>query len=384
LTRRVLLLSAYAADSHEYWRRRLAALLPEYRFTALTLPARHFSWRLRGNALYWAGAERATLEAGYDALLATSVVDLATLRGLVPALASLPTLLYFHENQFAYPPGARQQGRLEAQVTSLYSALAADRLAFNSAWNRDSFLAGAADLLGRLPDRVPPGVVDTLAARSEVLPVPLAADVEAPAAGAHPFSGDGPYRGAGGRPLRLAWLGRFEYDKGPERLAQLAEHLAAGERPVELALVGRRFRREPAAFAALPAILGERLVHCGYLPLRSDYLALLSAADIVLSTALHEFQGIAVLEAVARGCLPCVPDALAYAELYPARFRYPVQGASEADSRAAAARIGTLAEALAAGAVAAPAVAPWQGPALAPRYLCVLDFHPASGAATGR
>ncbi len=379
MTRRVLLLSAYAADSHEYWRRGLAALLPAYRFTALTLPPRHFSWRLRGNALYWARAERATLEAGYDALVATSVVDLATLRGLVPAITSLPTLLYFHENQFAYPPGARQQGRLEAQVTSLYSALAADRLAFNSAWNRDSFLAGAAALLGRLPDRVPPGVVDTLAARSEVLPVPLAADVDAPGEGTHPFSGAGPYRGARGRPLRLAWLGRFEYDKGPDRLARLVEYLAAGTRPVELALVGRRFRREPGAFTALPAILGERLVHCGYLPQRSDYLALLSAADIVLSTALHEFQGVAVLEAVARGCLPCVPDALAYPELYPARFRYAADEAADASARAAAARIETLAGDLARGAAAAPSVAPWQGAALAPRYAQALAFGPLRG-----
>lgn len=374
MTRRVLLLSAYAADSHEYWRRSVAALLPDVHFTALTLPPRHFSWRLRGNALYWARAERATLEAGYDALVATSLVDLATLRGLVPALASLPTLLYFHENQFAYPPTERQQGRLEAQVTCLYSALAADRLAFNSAWNRDSFLAGVGDLLTRLPDRVPPGVVDTLAGRCEVLPVPLAADVdtavrgEGAGQGAHPFSGGGPYRGAAGRPLRVAWLGRFEYDKGPERLLALAECLAAGARPVELALVGRRFRREPAAFAALPGMLGERLVHSGYLPQRADYLALLSAADIVLSTARHEFQGIAVLEAVARGCLPCVPDALSYPELYPARFRYPVGEAADACGRAAAALLDSLAGGLAAGEQAPPSVAPWLGPALAPRY----------------
>ncbi|MHA7817129.1 MAG: tRNA-queuosine alpha-mannosyltransferase domain-containing protein [Pseudohaliea sp.] len=373
----MLLLSAYAADSHEYWRRSVAALLPDHRFTVLTLPPRHFSWRLRGNALYWASTERAVLEAGYEAVVATSLVDLATLRGLVPALGSVPTLLYFHENQFAYPPAERQQGRVEAQITGLYSALAADRLAFNSRWNRDSFLRGVAELLARLPDRVPPGIVDNLAARSEVLPVPLAADVgapgEGPVPGAHPFSGDGPYRGPAGRPLRVAWLGRFEYDKGPERLHALARSLAGGPRPVELALVGRRFRREPEAFAALPALLGERLVHRGYLPARAEYLALLSAADIALSTARHEFQGIAVLEAVARGCLPCVPDGLSYPELYPARFRYPVGETAEEEGRRAAALIDTQAEGLAAGMLEAPSVAPWEGPALAPRYAGVLD-----------
>ncbi|MFT7132051.1 MAG: hypothetical protein ACI81O_000759 [Cyclobacteriaceae bacterium] len=50
-------------------------------------------------------------------------------------------------------------------------------------------------------------------------------------------------------------------------------------------------------------------------PLHADYLALLGRSHVVLSTAIHEFPGVAVLEAVAVGCLPVVPDALAYQSL---------------------------------------------------------------------
>ena len=65
----------------------------------------------------------------------------------------------------------------------------------------------------------------------------------------------------------------------------------------------------------------HRLVHFGYLPAVADYRALLRVADVVLSTASHEFQGVAVLEAVASGCCRRCPTGRLYPEIYPARFR---------------------------------------------------------------
>ena len=46
-------------------------------------------------------------------------------------------------------------------------------------------------------------------------------------------------------------------------------------------------------------------------------------AAIVVSTAIHEFQGLAVMEAAGAGCRPLVPDGLCYREQYPADYRYP-------------------------------------------------------------
>jgi glycosyltransferase involved in cell wall biosynthesis len=55
---------------------------------------------------------------------------------------------------------------------------------------------------------------------------------------------------------------------------------------------------------------------------RAQYLKLLNDVDVVVSTARQEFQGIAVLEAIAAGCCPVVPDSLAYREFVPEAYRY--------------------------------------------------------------
>ena len=170
---KILVLSAYAAQSHVHWQQSLQAMFAQWQWCVLSLPPRHFSWRVRGNALFWSIAERDTLEQPYDLVVATSMVDLATLRGLVPALARVPTIVYFHENQFEYPQDQQKHSLLEAQMTSIYSALAADRIVFNSGYNRDSFLAGCSALMRKLPDRVPPGVALMLRERASVLPVPV-------------------------------------------------------------------------------------------------------------------------------------------------------------------------------------------------------------------
>ncbi|GAB5452103.1 MAG: DUF3524 domain-containing protein [Halioglobus sp.] len=317
---RVLLLSAYAANSHVQWRKALQSMFPHWQWTVLELPPRHFSWRVRGNPLHWALAERERLESPADLLLATSMVDVATLRGLVPTLAELPLVLYFHENQFDYPPnkGNAETGQnlLEAQIVSLYSALAADRLLFNSRYNLDTFVGGVARLMSRLPDYVPPNVAGVLRDKSDVLSVP----VEQLGRG----SAHWPQSESASRPrkLRLLWCGRFEYDKGPEHLLCTLSALERRGLDYELALVGQQFRNMPDQFEVIATEFSHRLVHFGYVDAAAHYRGLLRGADIVLSTSLHEFQGLAPMEAVAAGCIPVVPDRLAYREFYPACFRY--------------------------------------------------------------
>ena len=293
-------------------------MFPDWEWTVLDLPPRHFSWRVRGNALYWSLAERDTLEREYDLLIATSMVDLATLRGLVPALTRLRTVVYFHENQFEYPQYNQQHSLLDAQVASLYTALSADALLFNSLYNLDTFMAGCAALLGKLPDRVPPGVVSILQDKAMVLPVPI--DIEKYSMTVPLWPGvRGP---SGDAPLRLLWVGRFEHDKGGEGLLRILQILEGTGLDFELAVTGQQFRRSPEVFQQIESAFSHRIVQFGYVESVADYRALLRAAEIVLSTALHEFQGLAVMEAVAAGCLPVVPDRLGYREFYASDSRY--------------------------------------------------------------
>ena len=59
---RVLLLSAYAAQSHRYWQQRLRTMFGDWDWTELSLPPRYFSWRIRGNPLIWSRNQRQALE----------------------------------------------------------------------------------------------------------------------------------------------------------------------------------------------------------------------------------------------------------------------------------------------------------------------------------
>lgn len=359
LTVRILLLSAYDAASHRQWREGLQAYCVEDEFTQLALPARHFSWRVRGNSLSWAFTRRDLLAGDYDVLLATSLVDLSALRGFVPELAGLPTLVYFHENQFAYPVDEGRRVAVEAQLVNLYSALCADRLLFNSHWNRDSFLSGAQALLTRLPDHVPPDLVQGLADKAEVLPVPIG-ESRAPA------------RMPGER-LNVVWNHRWEYDKGPEGLLAAVQQCLGRALPVRFHLLGQQFRRQPAAFDTLAGLLQANPAlagHCGFLSGREQYLAHLASCDVVLSTALQEFQGLAVLEAIGEGCLPLVPDRLSYPEWVPPLLCYPSTPQDpEAEGRAIAARLEQLvASARAGNWPSPPRIEQFGWDVLGPRY----------------
>jgi glycosyltransferase involved in cell wall biosynthesis len=89
--------------------------------------------------------------------------------------------------------------------------------------------------------------------------------------------------------------------------------------PFEVALCGQRYGRQPAAFTTGIAALGERIVHTGYADAET-YKELLWAADVVISTAVHEFFGISILEAIHCHTFPLLPDRLSYPELIPAPF----------------------------------------------------------------
>ncbi len=306
---RILCLSGYDAASHRRWRRGLADHLDEHDWTMLALPARHFRWRIRGNALTWAFGHRHVLEQTWDVVLATSMVDLSALRGFAPGLAGALNVVYFHENQFAFPTSPGQHEDVTPAVVNLYSALCADRVAFNSRHNCDSFLDGADAFLRRMPDGVPDGVVERIRQRAHVLPVPLDDGCFGPPT---PRSG----------PLSIVWNHRWEYDKAPDRFFEALRRVSARGLDFALHVVGQQFRRRPDAFDRAQRDLGEHIATWGYVEDPDTYCGLLANCDLVVSSALHEFQGLAMLEAMALGCRPLAPNRLAYPEYVPPDWLY--------------------------------------------------------------
>lgn len=320
----ILLLSGYDADSHRRWHEGLVRHMDQFNWTVLTLPARYFSWRIRGNPLSWSFRHADTFARNYDALVATSMVDVATLKGLIPNLAHTPCVVYFHENQFGYPKSDRQKHSIEAQMVNLYSALAANQIVFNSDYNRDTFIAGVEDLLAKLPDHTPSGLTKRLQQMASVIPVPLEPEVF-----------DKSHQKT--KRLTLVWNHRWEYDKAPERLHTALSLIKSKNCKFDLKLLGKVFRDSPEIFNRIKQDFSSELIEFGPIDNRQDYLHALRESDLVISTAIHDFQGLAVLEATAAGCVPMVPKHLAYPEFLPEPFlyqSYPDKPALEAQALA--------------------------------------------------
>jgi len=163
--------------------------------------------------------------------------------------------------------------------------------------------------LKKLPDHAPLSVIQKLEEKSTVLPVPVDDDCIQSVAGAID------------RPLTLLWNHRWEYDKGPECLYLVLKSLRDRGIDFRIHIIGQQFRKKPDVFNRIQQRFQSQIASWGYIESRQAYLHILQQSDIVLSTALHDFQGIAILEAVACGCIPVVPDRLAYPDFIPASFR---------------------------------------------------------------
>ncbi len=291
-----------------------------------TLPPRRWKWRMRGAAVELA---RRWARAGDDlrdvaGIFTSSLLDAAALRGLLPPAARLlPLVVYFHENQLAYPVRLDDRRDDHFAWTNAQSALAADRVLWNSRFNRDSFLDGLAALLARMPDARPEGMVEAVRERSEVLPVPFdAAGLER---SAHRADVERARRDSAARRCRVAWNHRWEHDKDPEAFFDAVLLLAEEGVPFELAVLGQTFTGVPPVFESARRrldALGVPVTAWGFVEERAGYAAALACSEVAVSTARHEFQGLAVLEAAACGAVPLVPDDLAYREIWPEELRY--------------------------------------------------------------
>lgn len=120
----------------------------------------------------------------------------------------------------------------------------------------------------------------------------------------------------------IVWNHRWEHDKDPDLFFSTLYGLKAEGVDFRLIVLGKSFRQGPKVFAEAREVLSDRIIHFGHVRSRSDYLAILSRTDIVVSPARHEFFGLAVLEAVRAGCRPLLPRRLVYPELFSDEFLY--------------------------------------------------------------
>ncbi|MBN3300939.1 GTDC1 protein, partial [Amia calva] len=373
----VLLIEAFYGGSHK----QLIDLLQENVEDCVTfsLPAKKWHWRARTASLYFMQAIPSS--STYRVLLTSSVLNLAELVALRPDLGKLKKILYFHENQLVYPVRKSQDRDFQYGYNQVLSCLVADVVVFNSSFNMESFLTSISTFMKLIPDHRPKDLEKLIRPKSQVLYFPIKfPDVrrflpehkhfyksrmygpnkimsttcpeeafkspetsqemnrtQNPETAVLQHEEDKPpnfnpcdtrkmvERDDGGnqsRPLQIVWPHRWEHDKDPEVFFKTLLKLKEKGLSFQVSVLGETFTDVPDIFAEARKDLDAYISHWGYLPSKEDYLKVLCEADVVVSTARHEFFGVAMLEAVHCGCYPLCPKALVYPEIFSAEYLY--------------------------------------------------------------
>ncbi len=300
---RIALVEPYYGGSHRAWADGYAAS-SVHDVGVISHEARFWKWRMQGSFLTLAAQLESDIAARGmpDVILASSMMDVAAFAGAIRHLApQVPIAVYFHESQFSYPLSPADKADASYPMKNWSSAAVADLVIFNSTFHRDVFRIEARRFLNVFPEHKHVELVDAVIERAVVLPVGI--DLGA-LTGTRSLSPDPPL---------IVWNHRWEHDKGPAELRAIAWGLVSSDIDFRMAMCGEVFVSVPAEFAEIAELLGDRLVHTGWID-RDRYVKTLLEASVVLSTAIQEFFGVGVVEGIAAGAHPVLPDRLVYPE----------------------------------------------------------------------
>ena len=244
-----------------------------------------------------------------DLLLLSGAMNIGSLVAMLPASHQrVPRVAYFHESQWSYPSGS---GDIRPYLIQHLDALAiCDEVWFNSNYHLNDFLSSSAspsldDRLRRLALML----IDRHASKMRVVYPPV--DLDSEDVSDFPETSE----------TALLWNARWELDKRPDRFVALIRHLALdGVRPALriLGTAGKPVFEIRQSFAGL----SQDVSAFGHLESREQYERALAGNNLFVSTADHEFFGVAAIESVMAGNLPILPYALAYPETIPSAWFY--------------------------------------------------------------
>ena len=303
MSKRILVLEPFYGGSHRAFLDQWVANC-DLDFTILGLPDKFWRWRTRHAAIYFADQLNllAKKELEFDLIFCSSMLNLPEFRGLAPkSLRSLPAVVYFHENQLVYPIHDAKRRDQNTILVNFKSALAAEEVWFNSAYNRDLFLDQLPDFFERMPDHKPLAAIETIRDKSKIFPP----GIEAPKT----------QNIKSNYPKHILWAARWEADKNPKDFFRALRCLKKHKIDFRLSVIGEKASRVPEEFAYAKKEFSEHIINWGYAESRDKYLEILADSDIMVSTAIHEFFGISVVEAIASGAYPVLPRRLAYPEV---------------------------------------------------------------------
>ena len=303
---KILLLEPFYEGSHAKWADGYQQF-SRHEIRLLTLPGRHWKWRMYGAAVTLAEQFMA-MNFEPDLILATDMLDLCTFQALTKKrTAKTPFAIYFHENQITYPWSPTDED-VQLKRNNQYgfvnytSSLAADAVVFNSHFHQQSYLEGLVPFLNQFPDYKN---IETIAKiRKKAAVLPLGMDLES----LHVAVPSKPMEAV------LLWNHRWEYDKNPADFFTALFQLQAENIPFKVIVLGKSYHKTPAIFAEAKEKLQNEMLHWGYAVSFEEYAALLQQADILPVTSRQDFFGGSVVEAIYCNCHPILPNRLAYPE----------------------------------------------------------------------
>ncbi len=300
-----LFLEPFFGGSHRKFAEGLIAH-SRHRIHLETLPARFWKWRMRGAALYF--SHKLSNIEKYDGLVITDLMSLADFKALIGPDCP-PALAYFHENQITYPLAPGETRDVHFGFTDITTALTAKRVLFNSDTHYCAFFDNLPVFLEMMPEYKPKWIVPAIREKAGIL---------------HPGCqlnhGNITRQTPNREPPLIIWNHRWEFDKNPDAFFEALEQVLARGYEFQVALLGENFQIVPKVFLAARQRLGSRIVQYGYVQSQKKYLEWLRRGSIVISTADQENFGMAVVEAIRSGCLPLLPNRLAYPEIIPEAF----------------------------------------------------------------
>ncbi len=312
---KILIIEPYFTGSHAAWAEGYQKF-SRHLVQILSLSGQFWKWRMHGGAVTLA---QKFLQSDFspDFILATDMLDLTTFLALTREKThSIPSAIYFHENQICYPwspddRDVRQNRDRHYGFINYASTLAADAIFFNSKFHLKAFFEELPRMLKHFPDHRGLDNIEKLKQKSQVLHLGL--DLKR----FDEFHVEKKQQ----KPLIL-WNHRWEYDKNPDDFFAALRRLHLDGYDFEIAILGENFSTTPTVFDEAKEFFGEKIVQFGYADSFQEYAQWLWRADIIPVTSNQDFFGASVAEAVYCNCYPLLPHRLAFPEIVPIH-KYP-------------------------------------------------------------
>lgn len=313
-TLHIVIIEGFCRGSHKRWALDIQNF-SQHKISLLSLPGRHWKWRMHGAAITLANKFQ-QLNEDVDVIMCSDMIDVSLFKSLVSSqIQKTPILVYFHENQLTYPwstsdpdPGLRRDNHYG--FINYTSALVADQVYFNSNYHLNSFNAALKPFLNQFPDYQNKETITDIHDKSHVLPLGF------------DFSKLKPTSTLQHRSTKIIlWNHRWEYDKNPKLFFDVLYKLKNEGLEFQLIIAGESTSKKLPVFETAKVRLEKEIIHFGYCENRTTYNELLLKADILPVTSNQDFFGMSVVEAIGAEVFPLLPDRLAYPEHIPEQHK---------------------------------------------------------------